>query len=135
MKSIVVYEQTGELAAAIRRVGGAEMDSIEYASTHEELTICLQKAPTSFVVIQALNEGEVTPIHTLEMCRREFLNARFAVVMDEQHPAHVACYEAGASLVVTCPWKLEPLVRMVRRHFSGLPAKTIMFWKFLHVEI
>ena len=118
--SLIVCEQTGRWAAALRRSG---IPSPRETRTLEDCGRELTAAPRSFVVLEARANNAESVGRFLAELERAFPEARAAIVMDKSlADTEPGLRELGAACVISSLLRIPDLVAAARQHRRAFDA-------------
>ncbi|MCC9605148.1 hypothetical protein LOC68_24410 [Blastopirellula sp. JC732] len=126
----VLYETDGRWAVALRKAA-ADLPIRETRSP-ERWLVHFRESPASILAVAAPDGCDAVRFARLleasAQLQRKFPDMCLVVLLTEaDRSLATAAYEAGAAWVQVGRWRLDPLVRLVRRRqamFPDLPAET-----------
>ncbi|TWT31951.1 hypothetical protein [Blastopirellula retiformator] len=126
----VLYETDGRWAVALR--AAAEDLPILETRSPERWLAHFRESPASILAVAAPSGCDAIRFARLleasALLGRRFPEMCLIVLLSEEDRSlATAAYEAGAAWVQIGRWRLDPLIRLVRRHqamFPDLPAET-----------
>ena len=121
---VIVHERDSVWTSGLRRClpTDANVTILRVTST-TAVREKLQREPASVLIWEAAGGSAEFPLGIFPKLKADFPEAVFIVATDDDDPSHAAYYEAGATLVATCPWKFNQATRVIHKHFARRPPK------------